>query len=75
MTDETICGSCTWWEIDRTIKPRGGFRTKECRRHAPVVTVRDDKAYTSWPTTTEYQFCGDWEPMEDFEEAEDAETE
>lgn len=62
---DAICGTCAFWDAERRIAPRGGWTVKECRRHAPTARVVAGNVFTTWPTTTEYQACGDWEQAED----------
>lgn len=62
---EAVCCTCAYWDCEHALKPRGGWRVKECRRHAPVARVVAGNVFSSWPTTTEYQGCGDWEQADD----------
>jgi hypothetical protein len=56
------CGSCRFWESTGAIpgSERGELQGN-CKRHAPQLVVTGALLSTKWPTTSELNWCGDWE--------------
>ena len=56
------CGSCKFWE-SRGAKPGSdrGEQFGDCRRHAPTLAMIGTLQQSRFPTTSELDWCGDWE--------------
>lgn len=51
--DEPKCGNCKYYKAVFA----------ECRRHAPIAVPREaDSTYTTFPSITDTEWCGDHEP-------------
>ena len=56
------CGSCKFWE-SRGVKPdsKRGEQVGDCRRHSPTLVMIGALQQSRFPTTSELDWCGDWE--------------
>lgn len=52
------CENCRWWDI------HGAYVSAYCKAHAPVISNGE----TTWPTTGNGDFCGDFHPNEEYKE-------
>jgi len=51
------CDTCRYWE--RELSDDGS-----CRRHPPVILQLHGYASTVWPSTSSWDWCGEYEPAE-----------
>lgn len=64
------CKNCRFWGGSGQIGMNNGWPTFACRRHAPTVIARASgnanyqNPETSWPGTSQQDWCGDWEPVD-----------
>ena len=67
MIQETygLCGNCRWW--DHTHASLEGVDEKYgyCRKHYPVVFLREGRYYGGWPLTDQNDSCGEHRPKEE----------
>jgi hypothetical protein len=59
------CKTCQWWDAEH---PSIAANTQDlgyCRKHYPVVYLRDGRYYGSWPLTHEKDLCGEYRKDEE----------
>jgi hypothetical protein len=59
------CATCRFWATDDYPQQEGEVQMGECRRRAPLLIALkpEDAPFRVWPTTRDWDWCGDFESM------------